>query len=83
MISDKSLEVPDKEYVNELVNAEPIRHTILSDPELEGLTLYEKKAFIVNRELDSHGMGKYQWWIFGLCGFGYGTLEPYICQSVA
>ena len=47
------------------------RHEILDDPELEGLTLYEKKALLVNRELDSHGMGKYQWWIWGLCGFGY------------
>ncbi|MCJ1394821.1 hypothetical protein MMC18_007701 [Xylographa bjoerkii] len=44
---------------------------ILNDPELEGLTLYEKKAMLVNRELNSHGMGKYQWWIFFLCGFGY------------
>ena len=44
---------------------------ILNDPELEGLTLYEKKALLVNRELNSHGMGKYQWWIFFLCGFGY------------
>lgn len=32
----------------------------LSDPEMEGLSLYEKKALLVNRELDSHGMGKYQ-----------------------
>ena len=30
------------------------------DPEMEGLSLYEKKALLVNRELDSHGMGKYQ-----------------------
>ena len=29
-------------------------------PEMEGLTLYEKKALLVNRELDSHGMGRYQ-----------------------
>lgn len=41
------------------------------DPEMDGLTLYEKKALLVNRELDSHGMGKYQWYIFFLCGFGY------------
>lgn len=43
----------------------------IRDPEMEGLTLYEKKALLVNRELDSHGMGKYQWYIFFLCGFGY------------
>jgi len=41
------------------------------DPEMEGLTLYEKKALLVNRELDAHGMGKYQWYIWFLCGFGY------------
>ncbi len=33
---------------------------VLDDPEMAGLSLYEKKAVLVNRELDSHGMGKYQ-----------------------
>ena len=33
---------------------------VQNDPEMEGLTLYEKKALLVNRELDSHGMGRYQ-----------------------
>ena len=47
------------------------RHEINDDPEFENLTLYEKKALIVNRELNSHGMGRYQWYIFFLCGFGY------------
>ena len=47
------------------------RSGVLDDPEMDGLTLYEKKALLVNRELDSHGMGRYQWWIFFLCGFGY------------
>lgn len=41
------------------------------DPEMHGLSLYEKKALLVNRELTSQGMGKYQWMIFVLCGFGY------------
>ena len=44
---------------------------VSADPEMEGLTLYEKKALLVNRELASQGMGKYQWMIFFLCGFGY------------
>ena len=35
---------------------------------LEGLTLYEKKCVLVNREIDSMGMGKYQWCLWGLCG---------------
>ncbi|KAL9101896.1 MAG: hypothetical protein Q9163_002891 [Psora crenata] len=69
----------------------PSRHAILDDPALEGLTLYEKKALLVDRELDSHGMGKYQWCIFFLCGFGYlidllyaqafGLVEPAIQQE--
>lgn len=61
------------------------------DPEMEGLTLYEKKALLVNRELNAHGMGRYQWYIFFLCGFGYlidllyaqafGLVEPAIQQE--
>lgn len=38
---------------------------------LAGLSLQDKKCVLINHELDSHGMGKYQWWIWGLCGFGY------------
>ncbi|QPC72161.1 hypothetical protein HYE68_002913 [Fusarium pseudograminearum] len=38
---------------------------------LEGLTLYEKKCVLINREIDRQGMGKYQWYIWSLCGFGY------------
>lgn len=38
---------------------------VLEDPEIEGLSLYEKKALIVNRELDSYGMGTYQVRYFG------------------
>ena len=67
------------------------RPAILDDPAMDGLTLYEKKALLVNRELDAHGMGKYQWYIFFLCGFGYlldllyaqafGLIEPAIQQE--
>lgn len=38
---------------------------------MEGKTLYEKKCMLVNREMDSMGMGRYQWCIWLLCGFGY------------
>lgn len=63
-----------------------------NDPEMDGLTLYEKKALLVNRELDSHGMGKYQWSIWLLCGMGYmvdllyaqafGLVEPALQQEL-
>jgi len=52
---------------------DPINHTTShgSDPEMEGLTLYEKKCVLINREMDANGMGRYQWWIWSLCGFGF------------
>lgn len=39
--------------------------------DLDGLTLYEQKCVLVNREIDAQGMGRYQWYIWCLCGFGY------------
>ncbi|KAI2642102.1 major facilitator superfamily domain-containing protein [Xylaria nigripes] len=38
---------------------------------LNGLTLYEKKCVLINRQIDAIGMGSYQWLVWGLCGFGY------------
>lgn len=35
------------------------------------LTLYERKASLIDYELDLLGMGRYQWYIFCLCGFGF------------
>ncbi|ORY16955.1 major facilitator superfamily domain-containing protein [Clohesyomyces aquaticus] len=37
----------------------------------EGTTLYERKCVLINREIDAMGMGKYQWYLWSLCGFGY------------
>ncbi|PWI67708.1 hypothetical protein PCL_02629 [Purpureocillium lilacinum] len=39
--------------------------------DLDGLSLYEKKCVLINREIDAQGMGRYQWYIWILCGFGY------------
>lgn len=44
---------------------------MVEDNDLDGLSLYEKKCVLINREIDSMGMGRYQWYIWGLCGFGY------------
>ena len=90
MASDKDIDVdafdgesPKRQITND--------DAFLADPVEQGLSLYEKKAVLVNRELDSHGMGKYQWYIFFLCGFGYlidllyaqafGLIEPAIQQE--
>ena len=68
--------VPDRAIVSPpnleagIQTSDPLSPTHV-DPEMEGLTLYEKKALIVNREIDSMGLGRYQWCIFFLCGFGY------------
>ena len=71
--NDKDIEVTDRVYdtVDPPTGDIDPYHDTFHDEEFEGLTLYEKKALLVNRELDSHGMGRYQWWIFFLCGFGY------------
>lgn len=37
----------------------------------EGLSLFEKKCVLINREIDAMGMGKYQWYVWCMCGFGY------------
>jgi MFS family permease len=37
----------------------------------EGSTLYDKKCILINREIDAMGMGRYQWYLWALCGFGY------------
>jgi len=42
-----------------------------SPGELEGESVFEKKCTLINRELDRYGMGRYQWYIWALCGFGY------------
>jgi len=34
-------------------------------------SVFEKKCRLINRQLDAFGMGKYQWSIWVLCGFGY------------
>ena len=34
-------------------------------------SVFEKKCKLINRQLDDYGMGRYQWSIWILCGFGY------------
>ena len=42
----------DKDGLEQKPTSSPY-DAIVNDPEMEGLTLYEKKALLVNRELDS------------------------------
>ena len=49
----------------------PRSTSVVTREELEGRTLYEKKCILIDREIEAMGMGKYQWCLWGLCGFGY------------
>ncbi|GAB7363480.1 hypothetical protein MBLNU230_g3751t1 [Neophaeotheca triangularis] len=42
------------------------------DPsEMEGKTLLQRKYVLINHEMDRNGMGRYQIYIWFLCGFGF------------
>ncbi|PHH79487.1 hypothetical protein CDD80_4714 [Ophiocordyceps camponoti-rufipedis] len=47
------------------------RDTTMDLSGLQHLSVYEQKCALVSRELDHQGMGRYQWYIWFLCGFGY------------
>ena len=34
-------------------------------------TLFERKAALINAEIDKFGFGRYQWCVWMLCGMGY------------
>ena len=44
------------------------------------LTAYDRKSLLVNQQLDRIGMGRYQWFIVGLCAMGY-MLGASLCCS--
>jgi hypothetical protein len=45
--------------------------TIIKGTTAKPLTTFEKKAALINAEIDKFGMGRYQLCIWFLCGFGY------------
>lgn len=38
---------------------------------VDNRAIFERKAALVNAEIDKFGFGKYQWCIWMLCGLGY------------
>lgn len=46
-------------------------NSIIKGTAHQPLTVFERKAALINAEMDKFGMGKYQWCIWFLCGFGY------------
>lgn len=79
----KDLEVDEKrrlshaqvqETLNQLENpseTEISLGAIIKGSAVSPLTAFEKKAALVNAELDKFGFGRYQICIWFLCGFGY------------
>ncbi|KAF2670478.1 MFS general substrate transporter [Microthyrium microscopicum] len=51
------------------VLVEQLRNELEHD--LMGADLYERQSKIINRAIQDIGMGKYQWELFILCGFGW------------
>ncbi|GAB7356529.1 hypothetical protein MBLNU459_g7274t1 [Dothideomycetes sp. NU459] len=51
---------------------EALRAEIDGDLATEGLnTAYDRKSKVINKAIQDMGMGKYQWELFVLCGFGW------------
>ncbi|EHL02422.1 putative Uncharacterized MFS-type transporter PB1E7.08c [Glarea lozoyensis 74030] len=43
----------------------------IDDSDMDHLTPYQRKARLITLEMDKMGMGRYQWYIWSLCGLGY------------
>ncbi|KAL3427783.1 membrane transporter [Phlyctema vagabunda] len=60
-----------REMEVELTNPISVVAPTVPGDDSSDLTLYEKKARLIDAELDAMGMGRYQWYIWSLCGLGY------------
>ncbi|KAJ5684360.1 uncharacterized protein N7477_000705 [Penicillium maclennaniae] len=62
---------------------EVLRAEIDAEVSTAGLdTMYDRKAKVINRAIQDIGMGRYQWELFALCGFGW-TADNLWLQGVA
>jgi hypothetical protein len=65
-----SVEIPYNE-LDDVSETDLSLASILRGTATKPLTSFEKKAALINLELDKFGLGRYQWCIWFLCGFGY------------
>ncbi|KAB8069998.1 major facilitator superfamily domain-containing protein [Aspergillus leporis] len=57
---------------NSHLTLEILRAEVESDISSSGLdSAYDRKAKVINRAVQDIGMGRYQWQLFALCGFGW------------
>ncbi|KAH8423181.1 putative sugar transporter [Aspergillus melleus] len=72
---------PVPEYTH--LTLEALRAEVESDIAASGHdSAYDRKAKVINRAVQDIGMGRYQWELFALCGFGW-TADNLWLQGVA
>jgi hypothetical protein len=69
--SHSRVEIPIYNDVERIDHTDLSFAAILRGTAANPLTTFEKKAALINVEIDKFGMGKYQICIWFLCGFGY------------
>lgn len=67
----QSVEVPIYNDVERTEVTDISLGSIIKGTAATPMTIFEKKAALINAELDKFGMGRYQTCIWFLCGFGY------------
>lgn len=69
--SRTQVEVPIYNDVERVAETDMSFAAILKGTAANPLTTFEKKAALINVEIDNFGLGRYQICIWFLCGFGY------------
>lgn len=71
---DKAIDIREKPLIHEqdAASEQSINlGAIIKGTAATPLTSFERKAALINAEMDKFGLGRYQWCIWFLCGFGY------------
>jgi hypothetical protein len=70
-VEKSGVEIPIYNDVERIDHTDLSFAAILRGTAANPLTTFEKKAALINVEIDKFGMGKYQICVWFLCGFGY------------
>lgn len=69
--TNKAIDTPFHSDGESVTEADISVGAILKGTAAVPLNTFEKKAALINAEINKMGMGRYQIWIWFLCGFGY------------
>lgn len=73
-VEEKGVPQPQIPIYNDVERTQEVDFSIgaiLKGTAAKPLTTFEKKAALINAEIDNFGLGRYQICIWFLCGFGY------------